>query len=509
MQHTSTHAGAIKLRTALPRAKFFGTSDVPVASCTSDARSCRPGDLFVALVTAEGDGHDDVFMAIENGATSILSERLLPVDVPVCVVDDTREAYGHVCHQLMGRPSENMHVIGVTGTAGKTITNVLISSVLEAAGMRAGFATTLGRFDGLETASATQTTPPQHQLADQLARMASNYCSHAVLEVSSKALAQRHTAGIQFDSAVLTNVRRDHLDFHGSVKNYRNAKLRLFEQLKPDGFAIINADDPTSDFFLDRIDHPTLTVGMRNQAEITATVVEQFKSEQTFLLTAGSESVPIRTQMIGDHHVYNCMAAAAVGLVLGIDLTTIARGLEAVDQVPGRLERIECGQPFGVFIDSARTPHSLACSLKALRQVTKGKLTCIFGADADRDPDNRPLLGRAVERYADRGIITSDNPRNETALHIAHDILDGYDRPARGHVMPDRAKAIEWALGQAGPGDTVLIAGKGNETFQIVGNQRLQFDDREVARSWLYDVGAAIEYEQTARPVLKIARPIA
>jgi UDP-N-acetylmuramoyl-L-alanyl-D-glutamate--2,6-diaminopimelate ligase len=341
-----------------------------------------------------------------------------------------------------------------------------------------------------------------------MARMRSAGCTESVLELTSRSLAERRVAGIQFDVGVLTNLRRDHLDYHGSLQNYRHAKRRLFQQLKPDGVAVINADDPASKFVLKHLDHPVVTVGMHLPAELTATVIERHAGEQTFLLTAGSETAAVQTRMIGDHHVHNCLCAAAVGLVVGLDLTTVARGLEAVDQIPGRMEPICCGQPFGVYIDRARTPDTLAVALRTLRQVTSGRVICIFGADAAGDASQRPLLGRVVERGADLGVITNDNPREEQPLQIAHDIIDGYERPAASHILPNRAEAIRWALSQAGPGDAVLVAGKGDRKVQVVGNRKQYFDDGEVARQWLQEVGAQIEYEEPARPVLPFVRSV-
>jgi len=276
--------------------------------------------------------------------------------------------------------------------------------------------------------------------------------------------------------------------------------------LKPEGFVVLNADDPTCEKLLDEIGHPVLTVGMRNPAELTATVIERYQSEQTFLLHAGNESVAVRTRMIGEHHIYNCLAAAAVGLVMGIELSTVVRGIESVEGIPGRMERIDCGQPFGVFVDEARTPGSLSACLKALRRVTPGRVICVYGPDGRRPSELRPQLGTVVERGADVGIITANNPRHHEPLQIAHDVLDGYDRPGSAHVMPGRQRAIEWALGNAGRGDAVLIAGKGAETFQMVGGKKQTFDDREVARAWLYSGGGKRSAESIAsRPRLRIA----
>lgn len=485
----------ISLRTLLPEAEFLGADDIFVTSCSSDSRRVEPGSLFAALPGTRQDGHDHVEEAVSRGCGAVLVQRPVPgLAVPACFVPDTREAYGRLCQTLAGNPSRQLKVIGVTGTNGKTTTSCLIASILNTAGHRVGILGTLGICDGRRIAKSNWTTPPADELAHWLARMVKNGCTHAVMEVSSHALDQSRVAGMTFDAACVTNVRRDHLDYHGTLSDYRLAKARLFRHLSPEGFAVINADDPTAVSYLGMIDGPVLTIGMQSPAEITATVVERSISEQTFLLAAGSEIMPVRTQMIGTHHVYNCLVAAAVGLAYGFDLPTVARGLESAEYVPGRLQRIECGQPFGVFVDFAHTPDALTAALETLREVTSGRLICVFGAGGDRDAGKRPLMGKAVEAGADLAVLTNDNPRTEDPQAIIKEILSGFERPDAAQVIPDRAKAIGWALSQAQPGDCVLIAGKGHETHQIIGKKRIHFDDVEVAREWLYR--AASEQEQ-------------
>jgi UDP-N-acetylmuramoyl-L-alanyl-D-glutamate--2,6-diaminopimelate ligase len=479
----------ISLRQLLPDADFLGTDDIRVGSCSCDSRHVRPGDLFVAISGSVHDGHDFAAEAARRGATALLAGRTLPgIKLPVCRVPDVRRAYARLCQALVGNPSEHVCAIGVTGTNGKTTTACLIASVLSTAGCQVGLLGTLGGFDGLDFHGSSLTTPPPHELAAWLARTVLAGCSHAVLEVSSHALDQSRIAGITLDAACVTNVRRDHLDYHRSLLDYRMTKSRLLDYLSGEGFAVLNADDPTSASYLAEITGPVLTVGIRSAAEISARLVEQYVSEQTFLLIAGSETIPVRTRMIGTHHVYNCLIAAAVGLAYGVDLVTVVKGLEAVEHVPGRLERIECGQPFGVFVDYAHTPDALTSSLRTLREVVGGRLICVFGAGGDRDKEKRPLMARAVEEEADLAILTNDNPRTEDPEAIHHDVLRGFQRLDEVQLIPDRAAAICRALGQAGPGDCVLIAGKGHEKHQVIGRERIPFDDREVARAWLYQM---------------------
>ncbi|MCA9119109.1 MAG: UDP-N-acetylmuramoyl-L-alanyl-D-glutamate--2,6-diaminopimelate ligase [Planctomycetaceae bacterium] len=487
MQPTLERAGRVSLRELIPQGRFFGSDDIRFESCCGDAYRCEPGDLFIAFDGPDGDGHELYREAVERGASAIIAERPLPVSIPVCVVPDTRQAYGHICQLLAGRPGSSMNVIGVTGTNGKTTTSMLIASILNAAESRVGVISTLGRSDSQQTVPAPRTTPVPPEMASWLKRMSSNGCSHAVLELSSHALSQHYTAGMRFDAAVLTNLRRDHVDVHGSVMNYRKTKARLFEQLKPDGFCVVNADDPGSQAILPKLNAPVITVGQREQAEVMANVIERHPSEQTFLLLAGNETVPVRTQMIGDHHVSNCLAAAAVGLVMGIDLATVARGLEAVAQIPGRMQRVECGQRFGVYVDSADNPDRLAIALKTLRKVTSGRIICVFGTPEHRPVDDRPMMGRVVERAADLGILTGAHVPHAQPLQILHDVLDGYDRPARAHLIPTRAQAIQWALEQAKPGDCVLIAGEGRSGIVSHRGKAGTLADYEIARSWLYE----------------------
>ena len=300
MERSTDTTRGVSLRELLPFAQLLGADDIRVRSCTSDSRRCRPGDLFVALVGQKHDGHDFVLDAVARGAAAVLANRPMPhVSAPICFVPDTAAAHGLICQALVDNPSRRLRVVGVTGTNGKTTTTHLIAGILATAGHRLGMLGTLGYCDGEVVAPADHTTPPAPALASWLARMDSNGCSHAVLEVSSHALAQQRLAGVQFDVACVTNVRQDHFDFHGTKRRYIAAKSRLLDLLVPEGVAIINGDDSGTAACAARYDGPLVTVGIESPAEITATLLSQFASEQTFVLDTGSESVPVRTTLIG------------------------------------------------------------------------------------------------------------------------------------------------------------------------------------------------------------------
>ena len=392
---------------------------------------------------------------------------------------------GHL--ESLQKLSDQLRIIGVTGRNGKTTTSCLIAGVLAHAGHKVGLLSELGYFDGEDVEYAPEATPQPDRLATLLARMVRNGCSHAVMNVSNRALAQSLDAGVCYDAACVTNVARDHL---GDITpmDYRPAGSRLFDHLRDEAFVVLNVDDPLAPGYLRQIDGPALTVGIDSPAEITGTPLEQFPSEQTFLITAGSDTMPVQTRMIGRHHIYNCLTAAAVGLAYGIELPRIVRTLEAARHVPGRLERIECGQPFSVFVDFAHTPDALAGCLQTLKTVTQGRLICVFGAGSGGDESQRPLMGRAVEQDADAAIITSGNPRDKEQTAIMQDLLYGFENPNHAQIIPDRIAAIQSALSLAQRGDCVLIAGKGYETLEIEDEENLSPDDRQIASDWLYEV---------------------
>jgi UDP-N-acetylmuramoyl-L-alanyl-D-glutamate--2,6-diaminopimelate ligase len=486
------------LRELLPRnIRIMGSPDVRIASCTCHWQHVRPGDVFVALVDAENDGHDRAAEAARRGAAAIVCERPLPLfDVPQFIVSDSRAAYGNVCQGLVGRPSRQLKVISVSGTHGKTTVARLLASIFRAGGLAAGAVDSLGDWEGGDDdppPAAAALTPPA--LARSLAEMAALGATHAILEVSSEDLSRQALAGVELDGACITHIGRRSLDWHGSIQNYRRAERRVLDFVRPDSVVILNADDPSSMEVLADLQQPALTFGLRGPAEITADIIAQHANEQLFVITAGDESVGVRTAMIGDHHVSNCLAATATALAYGIELTTIARGLEAVERLPGRMERLMCGQEFAVFVDAAQTPDALRSTLRAARTAAAGRVICVFGPQSDREIVERPVLGRVAGAMADLAIVTSADAQGDLRLTDLMDVRRGLAVPNAAEMICSRAEAIAFALDAARPGDAVVIAGLGAQAYFSPDCEDLT--DGEVVRRVLSGTHAAV-----ARPRL-------
>jgi len=487
----------LTLRRLFPAARFVGDQNIPVSSVSTDASSCQPGDLFVAILDADRDGHDDIREAVHRGAAAVVLERHVVVPVPTCLVDDTRDSLGVICQHLAGQPAQSFALTGITGTSGKTATAHLLQSVWRHASIRSGLVSSARHDDGLHAQNVCRDTPAPQELADLLSRMAAQHCRRVALEISSQALIRQHLAGLQLDAAIITRIRSAHLDYHGSLENYRRAKFQILSLLKPGAVAILNADDPATHSLLPQIDAPVVTFGMRASADINGTLLQRCASEQTFLIRAGQQTATVTTPVIGDPHIAHCLAAASLALAGGMDLATIAAGLSTPRHIPGHLERIECGQPFPVFIDAANDPDTIAMALHAIRSFRPRRLICVFGPSFYHPAELRARMGRVVERSADMGIMTSNDPGNESPLAITHDVLDGYDRPGHAHFIPDRLEAICWALDQARHGDAVLIVGTGFQDSHDHRPNGEDFDDRQVVREWLYQRG-----RQTVLPQL-------
>lgn len=396
-----------------------------------------------------------------------------------------------------GHPSRRLRVVGVTGTNGKTTTTFLVRSAAEAAGEKAGVIGTLGYFFGLRREPPATTTPEPTLLQGLLRAMADDGVHVAAMEVSSHALAMDRVTGTRFAAAVFTNLTRDHLDFHGTEEAYRDAKLKLFRGVPeapgdpaPPVAAVINRDDPSAPAFIRASAGPVLTYGRGAASDVRAASETISTDSSTVVVRHPGGEQPLGVRLPGPFNVMNALGAFAAGLVLGYEPGAIARGIESVEAVPGRMHPVRLGQPFGVLVDYAHTPDALRTVLESARSLTRGKLYCVFGCGGDRDRGKRPEMGRIAVALADHAVITSDNPRGEDPLAIIAEIEEGAHAAGGGYeVEPDRRTAIGRALGRARPGDVVVIAGKGHEDYQILGDRAIRFSDLEAAEEALRALG--------------------
>lgn len=463
------------------RSPRTATSRVVVTGCASDWRQVRPGDAFVAVLGDDDDGHDDVTRAVKRGAAAVIVEQPVPVfNVPVYQVEDTRTALGELCHALAGHPSSRLRVIGVVGTQGKSTVIALLESIYAAAGCDVGVLSSIKSYDGMTTGPGVAEAMSPAALASRLARMEAAGCSHALVEFSSQALCQGKVAGVELDTVCATTVDSAHLDLHQNTKNYRDAQRRVLDYLAPAGIAVLNADDPVSCRWLSTLDAPTLCYGLDDQAQITASIVEQNAGETVFILTAGCESAAIRTTIAGAHHVSNCLAAAATALAHGIDLVTIAAGIEAVQKLPARMERIDCGQDFPVFVDAATNAHGLRATLRTARQLAARRVICVVGETLPGDPSEAALARNVVRKLADVAIVTD-------AITAIDDQWMPEDNSSTWQVAADRGEAIAWAVAMACEGDVVVIAGSRGYTESGFGGAEIT--DADATRELLYACG--------------------
>ena len=473
------------LKRVLKKVQCSFETDIRIKSCTADPDEVRPGDVFFAQTEQDEDIEESIGLAIHHGCSAVVADR--PVSgaekVPFFIVPNVGEAYAAVCHALYDDPARSLKMIAITGTSGKTSTSYLISGMLAEAGYQVGLIGSLGIFDGhiLHPITEFDLQPPQ--LADWLHRMMMNGCTHVIVEASSRIIAQGHLAGIKFDAICLTNIRRDHLEYHKTVEQYRRSILNIFRYAKKQALAICNVDDRITEAVLPLIDQPLLSIGIRNSAEVGSMLTERCAAEQTFIVTAGTEAIPYQTKTIGDDHIYNCLAATALGIGLEIDIKTIVRGIERVETVPGRMERIECGQDFNVYIDSARTVDSLLTTLRTAREVTPGRLICVFGAASHHEPTRRAAFAKTLESLSDSVILTAATEYldAESAM-TACDIGSYFNAERTTKIVPDRAEAVALGLSEAKNGDTVLIFGQGSP---IESNNHAPFCDRLFTRQWL------------------------
>ncbi len=460
--------------------------DPDISGLAYDSRQVRPGTLFLAVPGEKTDGAEHVPAAAKAGAAAVLSEKERRLsDLPQAVVPDARAAMAAAARAFFGDPAAKMRLAAITGTNGKTTTAYLVRHVLGQAGKKCGMTGTVEYDLGAGAIPARMTTPESLDLYRFYSEMSRAGCGFAVSEVSSHSLVKRRVEGLRFAAAVFTNLTQDHLDFHGSMENYFQAKALLFAGLEESAAAVLNADDPYTARLAGMTGARVVTFGLAGSADVRAQVMSLSTVGTVFKLRAGGFQAEVHLPLLGAHNVHNALAAAAACAELGLDMGRIAEGLATFDGVPGRLESIDCGQDFRVLVDYAHTDDALRSVLNAVRELYPRRIITVFGCGGDRDRGKRPKMGRVVEELSDVAVVTSDNPRSERPEAIIEDILTGLEEPGRAVVVPDRAAAIARAVELARPGDVVLIAGKGHESYQIVGDRRLDFDDRHAARAAL------------------------
>ena len=474
--------------------RIIGTLDREVESIAYDSRRVQRNGLFVAIRGEKSDGHQFLEQAIEKGASVIVAEREISSPRATClVVDHTRPALADLATTFYGAPDRKLKMAAVTGTNGKTTTSFLIKHICEKAGLRCGLIGTVQYEIGQRVIPATRTTPEALDVQELLAQIVNAGCRAAAMEVSSHALAQERTRGIEWDVAVFTNLTQDHLDFHSTMENYFEAKTKLFEgilsqQKKKRAVAVINIDDRYGQKLVDRFARKisVVTYGMGAGADFRASNYRTEFAGTSYQLDGKGRSYLVRVPLIGRFNVANSIAALAAANAIGVNLRDAVLSLSRSPQVPGRLEMVPAKRQFQVFVDYAHTDDALLNVLKTLRELEPRKLLVVFGCGGNRDRQKRPLMGRVADEFSDYAIITSDNPRKEDPDSIIAEVEKGF-RSSHYEKVTDRAEAIARAVAMAQPRDVVLIAGKGHEKYQEFADHTIPFDDIQVARRALED----------------------
>jgi len=495
------------LLAGLPLSLVSLVEDRKIRGIAYDSRQVERDFLFVAVKGYQTDGHLYVPDALERGACAVILQDMVavPGNISWALGADTRKILAQTAARYYDYPARKMKMVGVTGTNGKTTTANLIEAIYREHGMSTGLIGTIHNRIGDRLLPVEHTTPESADLQQLLAEMAAAGVQVVAMEVSSHALVLHRVEECAFDTAVFTNLTQDHLDFHGDMQQYLEAKSLLFSGLgRDDGkhgakCAVVNIDDPAAEQIIAACRVPVITCGINKDADVKARDVRVTAHGVTFTVVQGDEQVDLKLKLTGKFNAYNALAAVAAGLADHIPMPTIKAALERVTGVPGRFELVNGGQDFAVVVDYAHTPDGLANVLATAREFTTNKLICLFGCGGDRDRAKRPMMGAIAARMSDLVVVSSDNPRSEDPLAIIEDVLVGVRQVAGANytVVADRREAIKQAIGAAAPGDVVLIAGKGHEDYQIIGSRRVHFDDREEAGEALAQLAAPEQDENS------------
>lgn len=454
--------------------------DCEINGVSYDSRTTKPGNIFVAISGFETDGYKYIPSAVKNGAVVVLSDRVPQVAVPYVLVKDCRKALALLSCNFFGNPADEMKIIGVTGTNGKTTTTYLLKHLLEETiGAKVGLVGTNGNMIGNEFIHTERTTPESFELQQLFAEMRDSGCSHVVMEVSSHSLSLNRVAGIDFIVGAFTNLTQDHLDFHNTMEEYASAKALLFKNCR---YGCINVDDAWATAMMENAECSLLTYSADGKsASLTADNIKLSSKGVSFDAHYGNEAESVSLSIPGRFSVYNALNTIAIGLALGISLDKCAQAMKSAKGVKGRMELVPTDGDYTIVIDYAHTPDALENALKALKAEHSGRLVALFGCGGDRDRTKRPIMGAIAADNADFVIVTSDNPRTEEPQAIIDEILVGLEGKRTEHIaICDRAEAIKWAIDNHMPGDVILLAGKGHEDYQVVGHEKHHMDEREI-----------------------------
>ena len=477
-----------------------GDQNVSIQDITADSRAVKLNSLFIALDGATVDGHNYIDKAVAAGAVAVIVSKpvTVPDDVCVITVSDTRQAMMVCVPYFFDYPANRMRMVGVTGTNGKTTTTHMIRHILKAQGHKVGVIGTVHIMIGDTSYPIHNTTPDVVDLQHILHQMVQENVEYCVMEVSSHALALGRVSGVEFDTAVFTNLTQDHLDFHKTFENYLAAKCKLFEQVsasnqvKDNKGAVINIDDSYGHRVMEKTTAPTITYSTLGKGTLNASDVHMSTKNSQYTVNYKGESYPVSMNTTGLFNVYNTLAAIGACLQEGISMEAIDTALKTFSSVPGRFELIEEGQDFAVVVDYAHTPDGLQNILETAKAIKENRIIIVFGCGGDRDVTKRPIMGRIAAEYGDKIYVTSDNPRTEDPVQIVKDVEVGVKEALRDgtsyEVIVDRREAINHAIHDAKAGDIVIIAGKGHENYQILKNETIHFDDREEARKALKEI---------------------
>ena len=471
----------------IPVLETTADPSLEIAGVRYDSRLVGPGDLFVAVEGYQSDGHRFIPAAASQGAAAVLCSRRPEADVPYILTDDTRKALALVSAAFFGYPADRLVMIGVTGTNGKTTSTTLIKHILEdCLGAKVGLIGTIANYIGGEEFPAARTTPESYDLQKLLHEMVERGCTHAVMEVSSHALFLERTAGIRFRAGLFTNLTQDHLDFHGTMLRYAEAKALLFAACDA---AAINTDDAWSTFMAQRAACPTLAFGTHGGEDLAALDIRYSAAGVAFTAALGSQRAEVRLGIPGKFSVSNALTALAAGALLDLPLDAMADSLGRAQGVKGRVEVVPTPDDYTIVIDYAHTPDALEKILQTMKAVAPGRVVAVFGCGGDRDATKRPIMGRVAAENADHLVVTSDNPRTEEPGAIIRDILAGIPDGAPMTVIEDRPAAIRWSMDHHEAGDVIVLAGKGHETYQEVCGVKNHMDEREIVAAHLRESG--------------------